>query len=247
MDNRIGWEMVAEKDAGEPFMNRYHKGYDYYSGYMELKDMNRLKTFIAGDYKVSFGQRLVVSHDFNMGKNNLLVQPDRKRNGFRHHYSTNETDFLRGGAATLQAGKAVINLFISHKKLDGNIKNEKEITSFKTDGLHRTPGEQDKKGVIPFTVYGENINYRNNYAGIGVTFLSYFFHHFNVNPVEKTYNIHHFRGNVNQNYSVDYLLKNNYMKFFGETAFPQWSYGYTEWNSAFTYLLFICCVSLQVL
>ena len=30
-DDRLQWGMVAEKDAGEPFWNNHHKGYDFYS------------------------------------------------------------------------------------------------------------------------------------------------------------------------------------------------------------------------
>ena len=65
-DERIQFGLVAEKDAGEPFWNEYHKGYDYYSVHLFLKDMNKwLKSLAIGDYKISFGQGLVISNDFS--------------------------------------------------------------------------------------------------------------------------------------------------------------------------------------
>ena len=96
-DERIQLGLVAEKDAGEPFWNAHHKGYDYYSVHLFLKDVNKwLKSLAVGDYKVSFGQGLVVSHDFSPSRNAVVSQAERRRNGFRRHFSTNEYDFFRG-------------------------------------------------------------------------------------------------------------------------------------------------------
>ena len=62
--DRLYAGVVAEKDAGEPFgalHNRY--GYDYYSFYLLLKDCGRLKALAVGNYRLSFGQGLVISTD----------------------------------------------------------------------------------------------------------------------------------------------------------------------------------------
>ncbi len=70
--DRLYAGVVAEKDAGEPFgalHNRY--GYDYYSFYLLLKDCGRLKALAVGNYRLSFGQGLVISTDYLMGKNSL--------------------------------------------------------------------------------------------------------------------------------------------------------------------------------
>ena len=66
--DRLYAGVVAEKDAGEPFgalHNRY--GYDYYSFYLLLKDCGRLKALAVGNYRLSFGQGLVISTDYLMG------------------------------------------------------------------------------------------------------------------------------------------------------------------------------------
>ena len=41
-DERIQFGLVAEKDVGEPFWNEYHKGYDYYSVHLFLKEIRRM-------------------------------------------------------------------------------------------------------------------------------------------------------------------------------------------------------------
>ena len=38
LDDRIFGSFVAEKDAGEPFWNKHHKGYDYYAVNIFLKN-----------------------------------------------------------------------------------------------------------------------------------------------------------------------------------------------------------------
>lgn len=72
--DRLYAGVVAEKDAGEPFgalHNRY--GYDYYSFYLLLKDCGRLKALAVGNYRLSFGQGLVISTDYLMGKQFTLL------------------------------------------------------------------------------------------------------------------------------------------------------------------------------
>lgn len=93
--------LVAEKDAGEPFWTGKHKGYDYYSFHALIKEQGVLKTLVLGDYKVSFGQGLVISNDFSPSRSALVAQAERRNNGFRRHFSTNEQDFFRGTGLTL--------------------------------------------------------------------------------------------------------------------------------------------------
>ena len=43
------------------FWNAYHKGYDFYSAHLFLKDINWLKSLAIGDYKMSFGQSVIMN------------------------------------------------------------------------------------------------------------------------------------------------------------------------------------------
>lgn len=216
--DRLQAGVVAEKDAGEPFWNRVHKGYDFYSAHLFLKDINRwLKSVAIGDYKASFGQGLAISHDFSPGRNALVSQAERRTNGFRRHFSTNEANFLRGIAATLSFRNIDVSLFYSYRRVDAHT-DSLSVRSFKTDGLHRLPGEREKMRVVPMQVFGGNIRYATSHVSFGCTALSYSFGSFRIEPETKPYNLFYFRGNRNTNVSVDYLLKNKKIKFYGETA-----------------------------
>ena len=216
-DDRMQAGFVAEKDAGEPFANRIGKGYDYYSAHLLLRDIGRLKTLVVGDYKVSFGQGLVISHDFTPGRNAFLAQAERRTNGFRRHYSTNELNFFRGAAATLRWKDMEASFFYSYRHLDATIHDE-YITSFKTDGLHRTEGDREKMHTAKTQTYGGNIRYSTPHLVVGATAVSYHFGNLSVEPEPAPYNRFYFRGRQNVNFSADYLWTNNRLKLFGETA-----------------------------
>ena len=153
-DDRLQLGVVAEKDAGEPFWNSYHKGYDFYSVHLFFKDINKwLKSLAIGDYKISFGQGLVISNDFTPGRSSIVAQAERRTNGFRRHFSTNENDYFRGMASTVALKQFYISLFYSYRKLDAGVDNN-EVSSFKTDGLHRLERDWEKKHTVPMQTYG---------------------------------------------------------------------------------------------
>jgi hypothetical protein len=217
-DERIQAGLVAEKDAGEPFWNRHYKGYDYYSAHLFLRNMGALKSLAIGDFKASFGQGLVMSHDFTPSRNAFLSQIERRNNGFRRHYSTNEVDFFRGIASTVWLKNIELSLFYSFRQLDATV-DSLRITSFKTDGMHRTVGDWEKRHIVPTQTYGGNIRYATPQIVVGFTAINYHFGGgFEVDPTPREYNRFFFRGNQNTNISVDYQFKNQQIKFFGETA-----------------------------
>jgi hypothetical protein len=217
-DDRLQMGLVAEKDAGEPFGNQHNKGYDFYSFHFLLKDAGWLKTLAAGDYKMSFGQGLVVSNEFTPGRNAIVAQAERRTYGFRRHFSTNERDFFRGVAATARWGNVDFSFFYSYKKLDATLTDSLTASSIKTDGLHRLLRDWEKRHVLPMQTFGGNVRYATPNACLGVTALSYSFGDYTLSPDAKPYNLFYFRGSSNLNLSVDYLLKNRYLKFYGETA-----------------------------
>lgn len=216
-DDRLQAGFVAEKDAGEPFWNRYHKGYDFYSAHLFLKDINWLKSLAIGDYKISFGQGLVISNDFSPSRTAVVAQAERRTNGFRRHFSTNEQDFFRGVAGTIAIKSLDISLFYSYRKMDASV-DGLTFTSLKTDGLHRLQRDWEKRKTVTMQVYGGNIRYATPRFHIGLTALSYSFGKWRMDPDPKPYNLFYFRGSNNFNMSIDYMLKSNRIKFYGETA-----------------------------
>lgn len=216
-EDRLQMGFVGEKDAGEPFWSEMHKGFDYYSFHFLLKEHGVLKTLAIGDYKVSFGQGLVISNDFSPSRSALVSQAERRNNGFRRHYSTNEQDFFRGVATTLTWKDWDASLFYSYRKLDGAVDKD-TFPTIKTDGLHRLSRDWEKRKKVGMQTLGGNIRFARSDVHIGLTALHYSFGGLTLYPQEKPYNRFAFRGKSNFNIGVDYMLKNRWGKLYGETA-----------------------------
>jgi hypothetical protein len=220
-DNHLQAGFVAEKDAGEAFLNKRRKGLEYYSIHALLKDIGKIRSLTIGDFKASFGQGLVISNDFTPSRSSILSQAERRNNGFRRHYSTNENDFFRGAASTISLGKFDISAFYSTRKADASITEENTILSFKTDGIHRTEGDLEKKHLVNIRTTGGNIRYITPQFFIGMTALTCSFGGLSVEPDPKPYNKFYFRGKRNSNISLDYKWRRGRIDIYGETAFSQ--------------------------
>ena len=210
--------LVAEKDAGEPFFALHNRqGYDYYSFYLLLKDCGRLKTLAVGNYRLSFGQGLVISTDYLLGKTVYASSFNTRSGGIRKHSSTDETNYFRGVAATVSITKQwSMSGFYSHRSLDG-VLTDGEITSIYKTGLHRSQKEADKKNLFTMQLTGGNVSYQQNRIRLGITGIYYVFNR----PYEpqltgySQYNIH---GNQFYNLGIDYACRWHRFSFQGETA-----------------------------
>lgn len=219
--DKIQFGMLGEKDAGEPFWQTdYRKGYDHYGFHLIVSDLGVLKTVALGDYRLSFGQGLVLNNDFMLPKswamNNIVrrtIQPKR-------HFSTAENGFFRGIAAVVGIKNIDITAFYSFQFIDTNLAKDSTFTSFKTDGYHRTPLEIEKKHNTREQVTGLNINYKNNRLQIG---LSGIYYHFNraYMPMLRDYNVFYLRDTRNINAGIDYSYRFSRFTFAGETAISQ--------------------------
>ena len=209
---------VAEKDAGEPFAalhNRY--GYDYYSFYLLLQNCGRLKLLAVGNYRLSFGQGLVMSTDYLMGKTIYASSFNNRSTGIKRHSSTDEYNYFRGVATTVALTKSLsVSAFYSHRNMDGVV-TDGEITSVYKTGLHRSRKEADKKNLLTSQLTGGNVSYQQNHIRLGITGVYYVFNR----PYEpeltgySKYNIH---GNHFYNLGIDYAYRWRRFSFQGETA-----------------------------
>ena len=209
---------VAEKDAGEPFAalhNRY--GYDYYSFYLLLQNCGRLKSLAVGNYRLSFGQGLVMSTDYLMGKTIYASSFNNRSTGIKRHSSTDEYNYFRGVATTVALTKRLsVSAFYSHRNMDGVV-TDGEITSVYKTGLHRSRKEADKKNLLTSQLTGGNVSYQQNHIRLGITGVYYVFNR----PYEpeltgySKYNIH---GNHFYNLGIDYAYRWRRFSFQGEKA-----------------------------
>jgi hypothetical protein len=210
--------ITAEKDAGEPlFKADWPKGYDHYGVHLIVKDIGKLKTLALGDYRLSFGQGLVLNNDFMVSKAWGTGGLARRTLQPKRHFSTAESGFFRGGAAVVDIGDFSITAFYSNKALDANLSDEGDITSFKEDGLHRTPLEMEKKKNAREQVTGGNINFRKERLQVGISGLYQAYDRM-YNPTSQEYNLYYLRDSSNVNASIDYSYQLPGFLFAGETA-----------------------------
>ena len=216
--DKIQMGLTAEKDAGEPFLKQgYQKGYDHYGFHFIVNNVGKLKTLALGDYRLSFGQGLILNNDYLGSKSWGVDNVIRRTLKPKRHFSTSEYGFFRGGAALFELGNITLTTFYSNNLIDANISKAGEITSFKVDGLHRTPLEMSKKRNTREQVVGTNINYRKNRFQAGISGL---YHTYNkmYNPTLRDYNKFYLRDSSNFNASVDYSYQLPGFIIAGETA-----------------------------
>lgn len=216
--DKIQFGVIGEKDAGEPFwQGKYSKGYDHYGFHLIVRDVGHLKTLAVGDYRLSFGQGLILNNDFMLSKSWVSRNIIRRTQEPKRHFSTAESGFYRGISAVYQVKRANITAFYSNKRFDANLSKTGDITSLKTDGYHRTLSEMDKKNNAREQIVGANINWRKDGLQFGISGI---YHKYNrmLNPTYQDYNIFYLRDSANYNLSADYSYRFSKLAIAGEVG-----------------------------
>ncbi len=154
----------AEKDQGEPFHG--NGGWDSYGVHLLVRDMGLLRTAVVGDFKLGFGEGLVVNNGFSTGKSYMMGSPSQ---GIRARRGTDEINFFRGGAATLRWGHTDFSLWVSYRNIDATLDSTGDARTLLTSGLHRTDAELQKKGNLGSFMSGADITWRNRGFHVGGT------------------------------------------------------------------------------
>lgn len=214
---RFKGALVGEKDAGETEWSQEGHGLDFASFSVEADNFKWMRQLCVGDFKANFGQGLVVGTGSILGKNASVSTAYKSTQGLKRYASTSEAGFFRGAGTTLLLKKVSLTLFGSFKKGDATLKGE-NISSLKTDGLHRTSLELEKKNNHIQHALGANIRYQHKNFTIGQTFLHYGYSRF-LQPADKTYN--HFKlsqAKRHWNIGTDYKFRMRHASFYGEFA-----------------------------
>jgi hypothetical protein len=213
----VQWGFAAEKDAGEAFWNKHHKGFDHYAFNFNLKNRGILENLHIGDYRLSFGQGLVMNTNFSTGKTSFTTHINQTNESIKRHASPSETDFFRGLAGALKFDNLQISLFCSHRQHDANA-DSAWIYTFKTDGYNRTPGDVDKRRTATVNMGGSNIRWQNESFNLGLTVVYYSFGSKQLNPDPKPYNLFYLKGKDHFNTGINYSFGTKILSFKGETA-----------------------------
>ena len=214
--DRIQFGFSGEKDAGEQFWGTANKGYDFYSFHAQLNNFGKFKTIVLGDFRVNFGQGLVLHPEFGMGKSSYVLNVTPRSSGLKKYSSTDEYNFFRGGGVTLKLGKFDISAFYSNKMIDGDTVNGRFSTIIKT-GYHRTLDELSKKLTVNQQIIGGNVTYTNMNLQVGVTAVHTALDN-NLIPDKSVYNYFYFSGKNQTTGGVFYRYRWKKLNLFGETA-----------------------------
>jgi hypothetical protein len=218
-----------ENDPGEDFFGGDNPhGFDFYSAYLMVNDAGPVKTFLAGDYRLQFGQGLTLWNGSAPGKSSMAMNIVKRHDGIRAFTSAGENDLFRGVAATAASGKFVLTLFYSSRKRDANITDTTGtgvicFSSFQESGYHRTTAEITDEKSVRETAYGGNLHFRNNWLKLGTTLVKYDldkYHEKGNNPED----LYDFEGTGLVNWGIDYTATLHKVQLFGET-----SHGYHGW------------------
>lgn len=216
--DKVQFGLTAENDAGEPFFaGRNKKGYDFYSPYLFIRNIGKIKALAIGNYRLSYGYGLVINTDFGMGKTATLSSLGNKNQGIRKHSSTDEYNYFQGVAGSYQWKKRwTLDAFYSYRRMDGIVDN-RFITSLKKDGYHRLIREFEKKNTLTNQVIGSNLSYDGKYCELGLTGVYNVFNKV-LNPEQRGYNKFYPRGSEFYNIGGNYKFFWKRFTFLGETA-----------------------------
>ncbi len=226
--------ITAEKDAGEQLRwnpdNRQY-GPDFLSAHAVLYERGRLKTVAVGDYQVQFGQGLLLSAGFAVGKGAETVATVRRPNsGIRPYTSVLETIYLRGAAATVRVGGGVeVSAFGSRKRVDGSglvvdsLDSDQIIgesfSALSLTGFHRTTSELARRRNVTETLGGADVTWTapSRTLQVGLTGVATNYSAA-IQRRDLPYNRFAFRGTDNTGLGAHYSWTVGSATVFGESA-----------------------------
>lgn len=221
--NNLQFGITAEKDAGEQFFRgAQSSGFDFYSAHFFARDIGVIRTVALGDFTVNMGQGLIQWQGLSFTGGAEIMNIKRQSEILRPHSSAGEVAFHRGAGVTVQKNNIAVTAFGSYRFVDAGTERDtlnriEKVTSLRTSGLHRTPGEVAGRKAQEQFALGGTVKYEKNGLVVGVNAIAFSFGH----PVERDevlYNKFVFRGRSLQNYSLDYGYTYKNMHLFGEVA-----------------------------
>lgn len=201
--------LLLSKDVGEP------NYLDFSSAFVELKDRKGHIKVILGDYINQWGQGLVQSGSFSLGKSYESIRATQKFHGGALAYtSSGESEFYRGINLQTNVNKLQSQIYLSVRNKDLILsKDSSHFRSFQLDGLHRTPTEISQLNRLTERAAGGNIRFTGKYIDLA---LAQTWTHWNYrfqpsNPLD-------WRGNLLVNTSLSYIRQQGNIRISGEIA-----------------------------
>lgn len=221
--------LTLENDPGEAYFTKYQKtGFDFCSAYAAISTGHWMRRLILGDYRLQWGQGLVAWSGFASGKSAVTLGNEKSAQGITPYSSTDENNFLRGMALSLQPfSNLSAEMFFSRKKTDGNILetdrlSEEDIVtaSLYQSGYHRNENECEKKHILKEWTTGASVSWNTSCFKTGLHVLYYHFKP-GIEIGDKLYQQYNDDGQNRLLTGIDYKTGFRSLYFFGETAWSE--------------------------
>lgn len=188
--------LTLENDPGESFRwdpATHTYGFDHLAGFVAWRSPGRLRQLIAGDFNARFGSGLTLWSLPAIDSYQAAVDaPLRQGSGITPYSGTDESRYFRGLALTLiLTSNVTFSFFASRRQLDARIDTLKAarhtgVVSLPTTGLHRTPAEQSRKGMLRRNTLGSALTVEHAYGQLGL--VGYVVHF--TPPLQRSVSLH---------------------------------------------------------
>ena len=210
---------LIQKDAGE--INYL----DFKSFFIEIKPNHWIDKIMIGDFINQWGQGLVQSGGFSLGKSFESIKATQKFHlGAIPYTSSGETTFYRGVNIQFHLGPLDFQTYRSNRSLDATIssdssKNPKQFSSWIEDGYHRTSNEVSHQSNLEEIAWGGSVQWIHKPRQLAIQFnLSNTLYSLEKSKSPLTYKMNSWSGNQIQNYSVSFQVPIYTIHFTGEFA-----------------------------
>lgn len=213
--DRLSMNLTQDKDPGEP-LESFH-GFDYTSWHVAVAEAGWLQSLVIGDYRVSYGQGLILWNGGGFGKSSQTVGSILKNDtGVRPYTSSQETNAFRGVAGSF-GNSLQISAFYSDRKRTASEAEDGAVRFPTQTALHRTENELARRHNLGQITYGGRVRYlfRRGIAGV-----SGFRNSFDRPVVQgnQPYQLHRFEGDRLSAYSADFRFTVGPAILFSEAA-----------------------------
>lgn len=220
LNSNLRMGFLLQKDAGEKNLS------DFSSGFIEFKSKGRVEKIIVGDFVNQWGQGLVQSGGFSLGKSFESIKATQKFHlGGLAYSSSTEYGFYRGINTTLKLSEYLrIQSFASLRNLDATTGTDSLgqpfLRSRVEDGFHRTTSEISHKNAMQERTAGVNFVYSARSFPLVLQLNSVFTHWSLPKPAGLLgYKKAEWSGQTLRNYSVSFQYPFRNIRLVGEYAY----------------------------
>lgn len=211
----ISGGVTIDSDAEERLTKYYLP--DFSSAYIEYNGERALKQLVVGDYTAKFGQGLLLWKAFGVSPFGAPASSIKKEGRIKGYTSTDESNFLRGAAASFGWNGFETTCFISANSVDARVVGDTSFTSIVTGGKHITDSEIEKRHTMREYLVGGNLSYTIERWRLGLTAVSYCYDKKNGRRVQE-YNKYQMYDGLWGNVGFDFYTYYRNFRIFGEVA-----------------------------